>query len=1156
MALMQWASLPWVKSEKDKIQWGQLQGSSLSITIAQGVKDHNALVVLVTQDTPSALKLESELSFLLPEQDVMVFPDWETLPYDHFSPHQDIISERLASLNRLKHCTNGVLILPVSTLMLRTAPKEFIYGNTLVFKKGQQLDTHQLRINLDAAGYHNVQQVMEHGEYAIRGSLVDLYPMGSQVPLRLDLFDDELDTIKQFDVDSQRSGEEVLSIDLMPAHEFPSEAEDIERFRINYRELFGASKQADSIYMQVSKKIWPGGVEYYLPLFFEKMASIFDYLPDNTIMMTLGDIEYSANEFWQDVTHRYENRNVDPLRPLLKPSSLYQPIEELFSNFRKFSRINLSIGKLGTKSGHFNLATSELPDIRINHQLKTPFEKIEQYLKQQKNNKGRVLFSTESEGRRESLLTLLKPTGIKVTPYKNVTDFIHSSSDIGLIVSPLEQSVVFTTQPTLTIITEQELLGVKVSQRRRRKHKYEGSTDAIIRNLAELKIDQPIVHLDHGVGRYKGLQTLEAVGIITEFVTITYAKEAKLYVPVSALHMLTRYSGGEDKSAPLHKLGNDTWEKAKRKAAEKVRDVAAELLDIYAKRQAKMGNAFRVEPAGYAQFCDSFPFEETEDQANAIKAVIDDMKQPQAMDRLVCGDVGFGKTEVAMRAAFVCVNEGKQVAILVPTTLLAQQHYENFKDRFANFPIEIDVLSRFKSAKEQSAILSKLEDGRLDIVIGTHKLLNQSIKYKDLGLLIVDEEHRFGVRQKEKIKSLRADVDILTLTATPIPRTLNMAMSGMRDLSIIATPPAKRLAVKTFVHQSDPAVIREAVLREIKRGGQVYYLHNNVATIEKVAADLAILVPEANITLAHGQMRERELEKIMADFYHQKYNIIVCTTIIETGIDVPSANTIIMDRADKLGLAQLHQLRGRVGRSHHQAYAYLLTPDEAAISKDAVKRLEAISSLETLGAGFALATHDLEIRGAGELLGDEQSGQIGSVGFTLFMEMLEQAVESLKQGKEPSLDNLLGKQTDVDLKLPALLPDDYIPDVNHRLSMYKRIASANNLNQVDDLKIELIDRFGLLPEPTKNLFSIHLLKLRAGKLGINKIDANAKGGFFDFSQDTRIDPMFLIGLLQSAPNIYKMDGPSKLKFLIAEADNNKRLELINNMLCDFEQKVI
>ncbi|KTF18453.1 transcription-repair coupling factor [Pseudoalteromonas sp. H105] len=1155
MAFAQWAALPWVKSQKDKIQWGQLSGSGLSIAIAQGVKQQDSLVLIVTPDTPSALRLETELDYLLPDHPVMVFPDWETLPYDHFSPHQDIISSRLATLNTLKKEQQSVLIVPVSTLMLRTAPASFIYGSTLNFKVGDTLDTHSLRDNLEQAGYLHVQQVMEHGEYAIRGSIVDLYPMGSPHPFRLDFFDDELDTIRLFDVETQRSDEKVDKIELLPAHEFPTNEGDIERFRINYREKFGASSEQDSVYMQVTKGNWPAGIEYYMPLFFEQLATIFEYLPASTTVLQLGDLEHAADQFWHDVNVRFENRRVDPLRPLLDPNELYQPLNELFSNLGNFARIRLSQAKLPTKSGNNNLATAELPAVRIDHKQQAPYQAFIDYVAAQKKQKGRVLISVESDGRRESLLALLKPSGLKLKEFESFDDFTTSNSDVGLIVSPLEQSVFLSSKPALSIITEQELLGIKVSQRRRRKHKYEASQDALIRNLAELKVGQPIVHLDHGVGRYQGLQTIDAAGLVTEFVTITYAGEAKLYVPVSALHMLSRYSGGEEASAPLHKLGSDAWEKAKKRAAEKVRDVAAELLDIYAQRQAKPGNAFALDTSAYRLFSDGFPFEETDDQRNAIEAVLGDMQSKQAMDRLVCGDVGFGKTEVAMRAAFIAVNDDKQVAVLVPTTLLAQQHYENFKDRFADFPIEVGVLSRFNSPKEQKETLEKMAQGKLDIVIGTHKLIQQDINFRDLGLLIVDEEHRFGVRQKEKIKSLRADVDILTLTATPIPRTLNMAMSGMRDLSIIATPPAKRLAVKTFVRQRDEELIREAVLREIKRGGQVYFLHNNVDTIDRVAQEISEWVPEASVASAHGQMRERELEQLMSEFYHQKYNVLVCTTIIETGIDIPTANTIIMDRADKLGLAQLHQLRGRVGRSHHQAYAYLLTGHPKSLSKDAVKRLEAIESLEDLGAGFALATHDLEIRGAGELLGDDQSGQMQTIGFNLYMEMLEQAVKSLREGKEPTLDNLLQQQSEVDLKLAALLPDDYIHDVNARLGIYKRVASCATVEDMDELQVELIDRFGLLPDATKNLFSLQQLKLKACELGIKKIEANPKGGYFEFSQDTKVNPSFIIGLIQSAPNVYKMDGANKLRFAISEANARERLKMVTAMIADFSKKV-
>ncbi|NUZ09224.1 transcription-repair coupling factor [Pseudoalteromonas sp. McH1-7] len=1156
MANVQWNNLPWVKSNKDKITWGNLVGSSLSLCLSESIQKHDNLVVLITPDTPSALRLEHELAYLLNDTPVMMFPDWETLPYDHFSPHQDIISQRLATLNTLKHEKQSVLIIPVSTLMLRTAPPSFIHGMSLQVKKGDTVDAQSLRETLTQAGYRHVQQVMEHGEFAVRGSIIDLYPMGSPLPFRLDFFDDELDSIRHFDIESQRSNDEIEAIDLLPAHEFPTNAEDIERFRISYREAFGASSEKDSIYMQVSKGNWPAGIEYYLPLFFDSLATIFDYLPNDAVIMPFGDIESAAHTFWQDVSKRYENRKVDPLRPLLAPAKLYQPIETLFEGINRFPRIKLSQAKLGTKAGHHNINAELIDDVRIEHKQSNPYQKVLDYITQQKKQKSRVLFSVESEGRRESLLTLLKPTGLKLTPFKRIGDFIACDADVGIIVTPLATSVRVQETRSLSIITEQELLGVKISQKRRRKHKYEQGQDALIRNLAELKAGQPIVHLDHGVGRYLGLETIDAAGVATEFVTITYANEAKLYVPVSSLHMLSRYSGGEEASAPLHKLGNDAWEKAKRKAAEKVRDVAAELLDIYAKRQSKPGYAFKVDANAYRDFSDSFPFEETDDQRNAITAVLADMQSSLAMDRLVCGDVGFGKTEVAMRAAFVAVNDSKQVAVLVPTTLLAQQHFENFKDRFADLPVEVGVLSRFNSAKEQKETLQKLEEGKIDIVIGTHKLIQENIKFADLGLLIVDEEHRFGVRQKEKIKQLRADVDILTLTATPIPRTLNMAMSGMRDLSIIATPPAKRLAVKTFVRERNDELIREAILREIKRGGQVYFLHNNVETIDKISADISALVPEANVTTAHGQMREKELEHLMGEFYHQKYNVLVCTTIIETGIDIPSANTIIMDRADRLGLAQLHQLRGRVGRSHHQAYAYLLTKNAQALTKDAVKRLQAIEQLEDLGAGFALATHDLEIRGAGELLGDDQSGQIQTVGFTLYMEMLEQAVEALKNGKEPTLDNLLQQQSEVDLKFPALLPNDYIHDVNIRLSMYKRIASAKSLQELDELQIELIDRFGLLPDAAKNLFAVQSVKLKATQLGINKVEANPKGGFFEFSSHTKVNPTFIIGLIQSSPSTYRMEGANKLKFMIEEKNGQERLKLIKAMIDDFEKKAV
>ncbi|WP_288744328.1 transcription-repair coupling factor, partial [uncultured Rheinheimera sp.] len=854
---------------------------------------------------------------------------------------------------------------------------------------------------LAAVGYRAVDQVMEHGEFSVRGSLLDLYPMGSTLPYRIDFLDDEIDGIRLFDPDNQRTVQQVTEIELLPAHEFPQDKAAIERFRIRYRERFPARSEKESLYMQVSQGLMPAGIEYYLPLFAEQTVPLFSMLPKQTVMLAVGDLEAAAERFWHDLQRRYQDRAIDLLKPILKPQELYLAVDEFFAELKQWPRLRLSRAELPERAGQSNAAVADLPELTVNHQLKNPLEKLQQFIIDIKKQQGRVLFFVESEGRRESLLQLMQRNQIRLQQFACVEEFLTDQVDLGIVIGSLEQGCLLQAsslpakaakakagEEPLALVSENELFGQKVTQRRKRKHSQQISGDTIIRNLAELSVGQPVVHLQHGIGRYQGLQVLDAAGISAEFVTIEYAGGSKLYVPVSSLHLISRYTGSDQDNAPLHKLGNDSWEKARRKAAEKVRDVAAELLDVYAQRAAQTGYGFKLDAEQYDIFADGFPYQETVDQLDAIAAVLADMQAERAMDRLVCGDVGFGKTEVAMRAAFVAVNDNKQVAVLVPTTLLAQQHFENFRDRFANWPVKVAVLSRFISAKEQKAILEETEQGKVDILIGTHKLLQDDIKFKDLGLLIVDEEHRFGVRQKDKIKALRANIDILTLTATPIPRTLNMSMSGMRDLSIIATPPAKRLAVKTFVREHEEGLIREAVLREISRGGQVYFLHNDVATIEKAAADLALLLPEALIGIAHGQMRERELEQIMADFYHQRFNLLLCSTIIETGIDVPTANTIIINRADNFGLAQLHQLRGRVGRSHHQAYAYLLTPPPKRLTKDAEKRLEAISALEDLGAGFALASQDMEIRGAGELLGDEQSGQIESVGFSLYMEML------------------------------------------------------------------------------------------------------------------------------------------------------------------------
>lgn len=1134
----------------DKKQVGNLQGASLALAIAELANQHSSHTLLAVADPQTALKLLQEIEQFT-QQEVSLFPDWETLPYDNFSPHQEIISDRIARLYQLPTQNSGITIVPINTLLQRQSPRDFLMQHTLMVKVGDLYSLEKLRIQLEKSGYRHVDQVFGPGEYASRGSILDLFPMGASDPFRIDFFDDEIDTIRTFDPENQRSIDDVQEIRLLPAHEFPTSESAIEDFRIRWRQRFEARREPESVYMQVSKGTWPAGIEYWQPLFFEHTETLFDYIADDSQLITVGDLEGAIDHFLSDVDYRYDQRKVDPLRPLLPPEELWLKKDELFSSFKTLPQVQLSADAVVEKQGRTNPAIQPLPELAVQHQNKEPMSALRQF---SESFTGKIVFSVESEGRREALLELLQRIKLRPVEHESFSAATESNDKFTLVLGASEHGFLFGDNQ-VALICESDLLGDRVIQRRRKDRKTTNS-DAVIRNLAELKPGQPVVHIDHGIGRYIGLQTLEAGGMTTEYVTLEYQNDAKLYVPVAALNLISRYSGGAEESAPLHKLGGEAWAKARRRAAEKVRDVAAELLDVYAKRELKPGYKFALDRDQYATFKAGFPFEETDDQSMAINAVMSDMCQAKAMDRLVCGDVGFGKTEVAMRAAFLATDNGKQVAVLVPTTLLAQQHFENFRDRFANLPIRVEVLSRFKTAKEQKQVLQDIEDGKVDLVVGTHKLLSNDIKFKDLGLLIVDEEHRFGVRQKEKMKAMRADVDILTLTATPIPRTLNMAMSGMRDLSIIATPPARRLAIKTFVRQRDDAVVREAVLREIMRGGQIYFLHNQVETIEKVAADLEKLIPEARVTVAHGQMRERELERIMNDFYHQRFNLLVCTTIIETGIDVPTANTIIMDRADNLGLAQLHQLRGRVGRSHHQAYAYLLTPHPKAMTKDAIKRLDAIASLEDLGAGFTLATHDLEIRGAGELLGDEQSGQIQSVGFTLYMEMLEQAVEALKEGKEPSLDELLREQTEVEMRLPALLPDDYIPDINTCLSMYKQIASVSDKAELDDLKIELIDRFGLLPDATKNLLSVSEMKLEAGSLKVKKIEAHDKGGFIEFYPDADINPMYLVKLLQSQPQKFAMEGPTKFKFTVPLVDRRKRIQFVGDMLGEFQQNLL
>ncbi|MEB7923524.1 transcription-repair coupling factor [Atlantibacter hermannii] len=1133
----------------DQRQLGELTGAACATEVAEMAERHAGPVVLIAPDMQNALRLHDEIRQFTDSM-VMNLADWETLPYDSFSPHQDIISSRLSTLYQLPAMQRGVLILPVNTLMQRVCPHSFLHGHALVMKKGQRLSRDALRSQLEQAGYRHVDQVMEHGEYATRGALLDLYPMGSVQPYRIDFFDDEIDSLRLFDVDTQRTLEEVEAINLLPAHEFPTDKNAIELFRTNWRDRFEVKRDAEHIYQQVSKGTLPAGIEYWQPLFFsEPLPALFSYFPANTLVVNTGDLESSAQRFWADTVARFENRGVDPMRPLLPPEQLWLRTEELFTELKNWPRVQLKTEVLPEKSANTNLGYQPLPELSVKAQQKAPLDDLRKFLE---SFSGPVVFSVESEGRREALSELL--ARIKIAP-KKLYRFDEASANGRYVILGSAERGFIDTRRQRALICESDLLGERVA-RRRQDNRRTINPDTLIRNLAELHIGQPVVHLEHGVGRYAGMTTLEAGGITAEYLILMYANDAKLYVPVSSLHLISRYAGGAEENAPLHKLGSDAWSRARQKAAEKVRDVAAELLDIYSQRAAKTGFAFKHDREQYQLFCDTFPFETTPDQAQAINAVLSDMCQPLAMDRLVCGDVGFGKTEVAMRAAFLAVENNKQVAVLVPTTLLAQQHFDNFRDRFANWPVRIELLSRFRSAKEQAQVLEQAAEGKVDILIGTHKLLQNDVRWKDLGLLIVDEEHRFGVRHKERIKAMRADVDILTLTATPIPRTLNMAMSGMRDLSIIATPPARRLAVKTFVREYDSLVVREAILREILRGGQVYYLYNDVENIQKAADRLATLVPEARIAIGHGQMRERELERVMNDFHHQRFNVLVCTTIIETGIDIPTANTIIIERADHFGLAQLHQLRGRVGRSHHQAYAWLLTPHPKAMTGDAQKRLEAIASLEDLGAGFALATHDLEIRGAGELLGEGQSGQMETIGFSLYMELLENAVDALKEGREPSLEDLTNQQTEVELRMPSLLPEDFIPDVNTRLSFYKRIASAKKPGELDEIKVELIDRFGLLPDAARNLLDIARLRQQAQKMGIRKIEAHDKGGVIEFAEKNHVDPVWLIGLLQKSPQHFRLDGPTRLKFFQDLSERKNRMEWVSQFMTQVQENAV
>ncbi len=1112
-----------------------LHGSSDALALAQLASKARPLVIL-TETAWQAQRLRDEIPFFAPQLAVHLLPDWETLPYDQFSPHQDLVSERLATLYQISHDQCDVLIIPVTTALYRLPPREFLAAHTFFLKQGTRLDLDGLRQQLTLAGYTHVTQVLSPGEYSVRGGLVDLFPMGSAVPYRLDLFDQEIESIRTFDVDTQRSIYPVKDVRLLPAREFPLDEAGISLFRQNFREKFEGDPSKSQLYKDVSNGLAPLGIEYYLPLFFEHTATLLDYLPSDAMLCLHQDLEGAAQQFWLDTRSRYRLLGGDRNRPLLPPEELFLAVDAFFAAIRPFPRLEIR------SDVDPQALTAPVPPVQVDRRAESPVEKLNRFVN---GFDGRVLLVAESLGRRETMAQYLAEHGLKPAMCEDFAQFESSAERFMLGAGLLSTGFLLTQPPShFALITETELYATQVRQSRLRETARKSNVENMLRDLSELKVGDPVVHEQHGIGRYLGLLNLDLGEGETEFLHLEYAGGDKLYVPVSNLHVISRYSGATPESAPLHRLGSGQWEKAKKKALQQARDTAAELLNLYAQRAARSGHSFKLDPHDYEAFSGGFDFEETPDQAAAIQAVIGDMVSGRPMDRLVCGDVGFGKTEVAMRAAFVAVSDGKQVAILVPTTLLAEQHFNNFSDRFADWPVKVAELSRFRSAKEQTLALKGMAMGEIDIIIGTHKLIQKDVKFKNLGLVIVDEEHRFGVRQKEQLKALRAEVDVLTLTATPIPRTLSLSLEGLRDFSVIATAPQKRLAIKTFVAPSSDGLIREAVLRELKRGGQVYFLHNEVETILNVQEKLAKLLPEARIGVAHGQLRERELEHIMRDFYQQRFNVLLCTTIIETGIDIPTANTIIMNRADKFGLAQLHQLRGRVGRSHHQAYAYLLTPgEEAALTPQAKKRLDAIQMMEELGAGFYLSMHDLEIRGAGEILGEGQSGEMQEIGFSLYADMLNQAVKALKEGKEPDLAQPLSITTEINLHTPALLPKEYCGDINQRLTLYKRLANCEDLDELDTLHEELIDRFGLLPPPATTLLDSHRLRILAKPLGIVKIDANNETVTVQFVPNPPIDPLKIIQFIQKQPGC-KLAGPDRLKISREMPETRNRVDQI------------
>ena len=1142
-------------------------GSADALLLAQLATREKAagrLTAIFTSDPADARRLQDELPFFAPSLRVAMFPDWETLPYDGFSPHQDLISERLATLWAIKQREADVVFVPATTALYRVAPPAFMAGYTFHFKTGQKLDEAALKSQLTLAGYTHVTQVSAPGEYAVRGGLIDLFPMGSPMPYRVDLFDDEIDSIRSFDPDTQRSLYPVPEVRLLPGREFPMDDDARAKFRSRWRELLEGDPTKSRIYKDMGNGVATAGIEYYLPLFFDQTATVFDYLGEGATLALHGDLEAAFQQFWQDTRERFRLAQGDPERPVLPPEALFLSAEDFYRTSKPHAQIALRTAPAPTapdqaptdgnsESNHASVFAEfdTLPPLTVVRGANDPLARLHTHIAA---TPQRVLLLAESDGRRESLLDFLRASGLNPPAFDSLEEFESTRDEkVGIATAALAQGFAWL-EGGIDLVTETELFATGTGARRRRKQEQVSDVEALIKDLSELNVGDPVVHAQHGIGRYRGLVNMDlgeknpdGTPALQEFLHLEYAGDAVLYVPVSQLHLIGRYTGVSADEAPLHKLGSGQWEKARRKAAEQVRDAAAELLNIYARRAAREGHAFRYSPQDYEQFAADFGFEETADQKAAIHAVIQDMISPQPMDRLVCGDVGFGKTEVALRAAFVAVTGGKQVAFLAPTTLLAEQHFQTLKDRFAKWPVKIAEMSRFRSQKEITAALKGIAEGSVDILVGTHKLLSEKTKFKNLGLLIIDEEHRFGVRHKEAMKQLRAEVDVLTLTATPIPRTMGMALEGLRDLSVIATAPQRRLAIKTFVRNEGTGVIREAVLRELKRGGQVYFLHNEVETIENRRQALEKILPEARIAIAHGQMPERELERVMRDFVAQRFNVLLCSTIIETGIDVPSANTIVIARADKFGLAQLHQLRGRVGRSHHQAYAYLMVPEIESLTKAASQRLDAIQQMEELGSGFYLAMHDLEIRGAGEVLGENQSGNMMEIGFQLYNEMLSEAVRSLKAGKEPDLLSPMQATTEINLHSPALLPNDYCGDVHLRLSFYKKLATAKTSEQIDGLLEEIVDRFGKLPTQAQTLIDVHRLRVLSQPYGVQKVDAAPGVINISFTPNPPIDPMAIIQLIQKNRHI-KLAGNDKLRIERELPDPNARAQMVRDVL--------